>query len=171
MTGLPNTQSMIPNNPSVPQLAPLNTTPQGLGPATSMTPGTTTPAANGGSMTSDENEVFEILNQLREQNGLPKFTHDPKLTQCSRDHSQDMQRFGFFDHESPVPGKKTPWDRAAKFGADANAENIAQNGRGPSSVIGSWMDSDGHRANIMNPNYTRMGVGKVGEYWTQMFGE
>ena len=171
MTGLPNTQTMIPNNPSVPQLAPLNTTPQGLGPATGMTPGAYTPAPTGGSMSSDENEVFEIINQLREQSGLPKFTHDPKLTQCSRDHSQDMQKFSFFDHESPVPGKKTPWDRAAKFGADANAENIAQNGRGPTAVIGSWMDSPGHRANIMNPSYTRMGVGNVGEYWTQMFGE
>jgi uncharacterized protein YkwD len=168
MTNLPPSAPVMPNNPAVPQLTPKipsrTFSPQTMGSAS-------TPAASGGAMSSEEREVFEILNELRVQSGLPQFTHDPKLTACSRDHSQDMQRFGFFDHESPVPGKKTPWDRAEKFDVEANAENIAQNGRGPSAVIGSWMNSDGHRKNIMNPAYTRIGIGKVGEYWTQMFGK
>ncbi len=109
------------------------------------------------------------LNRLRFLLGLSLLRIDEKLTAAARDHSTDMVTLGFFDHSSPVAGKHTPWERAARFGTSANAENIAAgHGTGPSAVRGWWY-SPGHHRNMLG-NHARTGLGRHRETWTQMFG-
>lgn len=109
------------------------------------------------------------LNKLRFLLGLPCVRIDEKLTRAARDHSADMELLGFFDHTSPVPGKRTPSDRAARFGTSGGAENIA-NGHdsGPSAIRGWWY-SPGHHRNMLG-DHARTGLGRSGVLWTQMFG-
>ena len=104
-------------------------------------------------MTRIEQEVFKLTNLVRKQHGLETLKLDPKLIATARDHCRDMQTHNFFAHESPVEGKATPFDRATHFGTTANAENLAA-----------------HRSNLLHPEMTRCGVGRVGGYWTALYG-
>ena len=88
---------------------------------------------------------------------------------AARDHSNDMKQHKFFSHTSPVRGKKEFTKRAANFGASASAENIAINGGGGPVVVRAWYYSPGHHKNLFG-NHRRIGIGKAGRYWTQMFG-
>jgi len=109
------------------------------------------------------------LNRLRWLLGLPLLRIDDKLVAAARDHSQDMVALGFFAHASPVAGKKTPGDRAARFGTSAGAENIAQgHGTGPDAIRGWWY-SPGHHRNMLG-GHARVGLGRSAQTWTQMFG-
>jgi uncharacterized protein YkwD len=81
-----------------------------------------------------------------------------------------MQKLGFFSHESPVPGKKTPWDRAKRFGTTASAENIAAGYQDGRAVNLGWFHSPGHHRNMLG-NHRRVGVGRAGGYFTEMFGD
>lgn len=82
-----------------------------------------------------------------------------------------MQRNKYFSHTSPTYG--SPFDMMKKFGISFRTagENIAMGQRTPEEVVNAWMNSSGHRQNILNPNFTHIGVGYVenGNYWTQMF--
>lgn len=121
--------------------------------------------------TSDPEEFAGTteLNRLRWLLGLPMLRIDDKLTLAARDHSQDMVHLGFFAHESPVAGKRTPSDRAGKFGTSAHAENIAQgHGSGPDAIRGWWY-SPGHHKNLLG-NHGTVGLGRSAQTWTQMFG-
>jgi uncharacterized protein YkwD len=94
---------------------------------------------------------------------------DLKLAATGRDHSKDMYDRKFFAHESPVPGKKTPWDRARRFGVKARGECIAAGmAAGPSAIRG-WFFSPGHHKIIMS-GALRVGIGKYGRKWTLMTG-
>ncbi|MCU0865510.1 MAG: CAP domain-containing protein [Planctomycetes bacterium] len=109
------------------------------------------------------------LNELRFLIGLPLLRIDPKLGAAARDHSRDMETLGFFAHESPVPGKRSPGDRAALHGTSGGAENIAAgHGSGPDAVRGWWY-SPGHHRNMLGSHH-RTGLGRQGNLWTQMFG-
>jgi uncharacterized protein YkwD len=109
------------------------------------------------------------LNRLRWLLGLPLVRIDDKLTLAARDHSTDMRTLDFFAHESPVEGKRTPGDRAARFGTSGGAENIARgHDTGPSAIRGWWY-SPGHHRNMLG-GHARVGLGRSGELWTQMFG-
>ncbi len=89
----------------------------------------------------------------------------------ARYKSQDMHDRGYFDHTSPTYG--TPFQMMRAFGLTYRSagENIAMGYRTPQAVVTGWMNSPGHRANILNSSYKKIGVGYVasGNYWTQMF--
>ena len=89
----------------------------------------------------------------------------------ARIKSQDMVDQNYFSHTSPTYG--TPFQMLTSFGMSYHAagENIAYGQRTPREVVAAWMNSPGHRANILNASYTQIGVGYVasGNYWTQLF--
>ncbi|WP_431308970.1 CAP domain-containing protein [Halalkalibacter lacteus] len=118
-----------------------------------------------------ESKVIELTNQERRNNGLPDLQADAALSNVAREKSKDMQENNYFSHTSPTYG--SPFDMMRDFDISYNSagENIAQGQRSPEEVVQAWMNSEGHRANIMNGEYTHIGVGynQNGNYWTQMF--
>ena len=118
-----------------------------------------------------EKEVVRLVNEIRVQNGLKVLIEDWELSRVARFKSQDMKDNNYFSHTSPVYG--TPFQMIKNFGLSyrSAAENIAKGQTNPNSVVNAWMNSSGHRANILNPSFTYIGVGYVpnGKYWTQMF--
>lgn len=123
------------------------------------------------SVTAYEQEVIRLVNEIRVQNGLKPLTYDWELSRVARYKSQDMKDNRYFAHNSPVYG--TPFQMIRNFGISFRSagENIARGYASPQAVVNGWMNSSGHRANILNANYTKIGVGYVpaGNYWTQMF--
>jgi len=120
-------------------------------------------------------EVVERTNRERTRHGLPPLTVDPRLTAAAQAHSTDMIARAFYSHTSPDGSQ--PWDRAAAAGARRRSigENIACGQRSPAEVVEGWMNSPGHRANILKPDFTHIGIGfagggSAGTYWTQLFG-
>jgi len=109
------------------------------------------------------------LNRLRILLGTHALRIDPKLCVASQGHSEDMQRLGFFAHESPVEGKRTPGDRAAKAGTSGGAENIARGQRTAKGANQGWWYSPGHHKNML-AGHARIGLGRKDDFWTQMFG-
>ncbi|MFH8976955.1 CAP domain-containing protein [Streptomyces sp. NPDC017890] len=120
-------------------------------------------------------EVVDLTNRERAGAGLPALGVDARLTLAAQAHSADMVARDFYSHTDPDGGK--PWDRAAAAGATRRTvgENIACGQRSPADVVEGWMNSPGHRANILKPDFTHIGVGlagggRAGTYWTQVFG-
>ena len=137
-------------------------------------PETTTPEAEpqaSSSVSAYERRVAELINEIRRQNGLGELTLNEALCDVAREKSRDMKTLGYFDHTSPTYG--SPFDMMKTFGITYRAagENIAMGYPTPESVVEGWMHSDGHRANILNPSFSEIGMGYVvdGHYWTQMF--
>ena len=118
-----------------------------------------------------ENEVIRLVNEIRVKNGLNPLTADWELSRVARYKSQDMKDNNYFSHNSPIYG--SPFDMIKNFGISyrSAAENIAKGQKTPQAVMNGWMNSSGHRANILNSSYKKIGVGYVasGNYWTQMF--
>ena len=118
-----------------------------------------------------EKEVVRLVNEARIQNGLKALTEDWELSRVARIKSKDMKENNYFSHTSPVYG--SPFQMIKNFGISYRSagENIAKGQSTPQTVVNSWMNSSGHRANILNPSYTHVGVGYFanGKYWTQMF--
>ncbi|RDW20355.1 sporulation protein [Oceanobacillus arenosus] len=118
-----------------------------------------------------EQEVVELTNQERAKQGLSALKIDTELSKVAREKSNDMATNGYFDHNSPTYG--SPFDMMKSFGITYRTagENIALGQRTPAEVVEGWMNSEGHRANILNGEYTHIGVGYVenGNYWTQQF--
>ncbi|MCM3704929.1 MULTISPECIES: CAP domain-containing protein [Cytobacillus] len=118
-----------------------------------------------------EKKVLELTNQEREKAGVPALKLDEELSKVAREKSRDMKSKGYFDHNSPTYG--SPFDMMKQFGISYTTagENIAMGQQSPEEVVQAWMNSEGHRKNIMNANFTHLGVGHVadGNYWTQMF--
>ncbi|RST59915.1 sporulation protein [Siminovitchia terrae] len=118
-----------------------------------------------------EQKVVELTNAERAKNGLAPLKVDAELSKVAREKSRDMSANNYFDHNSPTYG--SPFDMMKKFGISYRAagENIAQGQRTPEEVVNSWMNSSGHRENIMSKDFTHIGVGYVaeGNYWTQQF--
>jgi uncharacterized protein YkwD len=119
---------------------------------------------------TEEVEGVRVTNQLRATLGLSALLIDPKLCSAARGHSKDMAEKKFFAHDSPVPGKKTPWDRAKLAGTSANAENIFAGSAKPEDAVMAWWHSPGHFVNMLNPGHKRMAMGRHEGHWTQMFG-
>ncbi|MEU7006816.1 CAP domain-containing protein [Streptomyces sp. NPDC046332] len=120
-----------------------------------------------------EAEVVRLVNQERAKVGCTPVRSDAALADLAGDFSADMAARGFFDHTDP--DGDTPWDRAAQAGVSGmGGENIARGQVDAAAVMESWMNSDGHRANILNCDYTTLGVGvhfaDGGPWWTQDFG-
>lgn len=128
-----------------------------------------------------EEDVLRLVNQRRAtgadcgSNGTfspaAALTMNPALRCAARIHSTDMGTRQFFDHTNP--DGENPGVRLARAGYDASTwgENIAFGYGSPQAVVDGWMQSDGHCANIMRPNFTEIGVGYgTGDLWTQVFG-
>jgi len=118
-----------------------------------------------------EQQVIELTNVERRNNGLSDLQADAPLSNVAREKSNDMQKNNYFSHTSPTYG--SPFDMIRDFDISYNSagENIAQGQRSAQEVVQAWMNSEGHRANILNGEYTHIGVGyqQNGHYWTQMF--
>lgn len=120
---------------------------------------------------SFEAEVVRLVNEIRRENGLRELTLNWELSRVARYKSQDMVDNRYFSHTSPTYG--SPFQMIQAFGLSYRyaGENIAYGYSSPQAVVSGWMNSEGHRKNILNPNFTQIGVGYVsqGNYWTQMF--
>ncbi len=118
-----------------------------------------------------EARVVELTNVERRNNGLSELQAHDDLSNVARTKSNDMQENNYFSHTSPTYG--SPFDMIRDFGVSYNAaaENIAQGQQTPEQVVQSWMNSEGHRQNILNGDFTHIGVGynENGHHWTQMF--
>lgn len=150
--------------PSTPATPSENTTPPKQEP--------TQPAQN--SLHEFEQEVIRLVNVERQKAGLSALKTNVELSNVARIKSNDMKDKGYFSHTSPTYG--SPFDMMKSFGIRYSyaGENIAMGQRTPEEVMRGWMNSQGHRNNILNPNFTEIGVGyavdKNGRaYWTQMF--
>ena len=123
------------------------------------------------SVTSFEDEVVRLVNVERSKRGLRPLAEDWELSRVARIKSQDMHDNRYFSHTSPTYG--SPFDMMKSFGIKYRSagENIARGQATPQAVVNAWMNSSGHRANILNASFTHIGVGYVadGKYWTQMF--
>ena len=116
-------------------------------------------------------QVLELVNQYRAQYGLSALTLSSELSNVAQAKAQDMKDNNYFAHESPTYG--TPFEMMQSFGVTYRTagENIAMGYSSPAAVVEGWMNSEGHRANILNSSFTQMGLGYVssGNYWCQMF--
>lgn len=120
-----------------------------------------------------EAEVLRLVNVERAKIGCTPVAADSALTGLAEAFSGDMAARGFFDHTDPDGA--TPWDRAAKAGVTGlGGENIARGQTDAAAVMEAWMNSPGHRANILNCDFKTLGVGvhmaSGGPWWTQDFG-
>lgn len=135
-----------------------------------------------GSDTSDERgestqaqEVLKLVNAERAKQGLKPLTLSSKLTSIANEKAKDMANNNYFSHTSPTYG--SPFQMLQKFGVSYKTagENIAAGQDSAQQVMNDWMNSSGHKANILNANYTELGVGYVntkssyGTYWVQLF--
>lgn len=115
--------------------------------------------------------VIELTNAERKKQGLPALQAYPELNNVADVKAKDMNEKGYFSHTSPTYG--SPFDMMRDFGIDYKSagENIAQGQQTPEEVVDAWMNSEGHRANILNKEYTHIGVGfdQPGYEWVQMF--
>src|SRR5699024_3830841 len=118
-----------------------------------------------------EQEVVELTNKEREKQGLNPLKVDDELSKVAREKSRDMGANNYFSHDSPTYG--SPFDMMKQYGISYRTagENIAKGQRTPEEVVNGWMNSDGHRANILSGDFTHIGVGYVeqGNHWTQQF--
>ncbi|MGW1183728.1 CAP domain-containing protein [Streptomyces drozdowiczii] len=117
--------------------------------------------------------ILALVNEERGKVGCSPVTASSSLASLAQNFSDDMAARGFFDHTDP--DGKTPWDRADAAGVSGlGGENIARGQADAQAVMDAWMNSDGHRANILNCDYKTLGVGvhygAGGPWWTQDFG-
>ncbi|MGW3450945.1 CAP domain-containing protein [Streptomyces sp. NPDC001076] len=120
-----------------------------------------------------EAEVLKLVNEERAKVGCSVVSANSSLTKLAEAFSDDMAARDFFDHTDP--DGKTPWDRAAAVGiTNLGGENIARGQATAQAVMDAWMNSEGHRANILNCDFKTLGVGvhfgEGGPWWTQDFG-
>lgn len=119
-------------------------------------------------------QVLALVNAERAKHGLNALTLSKEVTRVAVIKAEDMAESAYFDHTSPTYG--TPFEMLSDFGISYKSagENIAAGQKTPEDVMNSWMNSEGHRANILNASYTELGVGiayggSYGIYWVQMF--
>ncbi|MFK0290985.1 CAP domain-containing protein [Streptomyces sp. NPDC090442] len=167
----PGAASPAPEGTDRPTVPPTNG-PTTAAPRPSASP-SVRPTAAGSTESAAEAEVVRLVNQERARAGCSPVTASDQLAGLAQRFSDDMARRGFFGHTDP--DGHTPWDRARAQGiADVGGENIARGQADARSVMDVWMSSPEHRANILNCEYTTLGVGAHfgpgGPWWTQEFG-
>jgi uncharacterized YkwD family protein len=118
-------------------------------------------------------EVLNLVNAERSKQGLKPLKMNTTLNKSAQAKAKDMHDKKYFNHNSPTYG--SPFDQMKQFGYKYSyaGENIAQGQRSPQEVMKAWMNSAGHRANILSPNFTEIGIGyySEGNYWVQQFGK
>ena len=132
--------------------------------------GTNTASTN---MSKDEKEVFNLINTQRVNNGLPALKEDKEVQKAAKIKAQDMVNKNYFSHTSPTYG--SPFDMLKSFGINYKSagENIAGNSTN-SGAVNAWMNSPGHKANILNSSFNYTGIGvvsspKYGKIYVQIF--
>lgn len=120
------------------------------------------------------NQVLQLVNSEREKAGLQPLKMSEELRSIANLKARDMADKNYFSHDSPTYG--SPFEMLQKFGVHYRAagENIAAGQQTPQQVMQSWMNSSGHRANILNANFDTIGIGvykggSYGIYWVQLF--
>ncbi|MBE3580640.1 MAG: sporulation protein [Thermoanaerobacteraceae bacterium] len=121
-----------------------------------------------------EEQVVELVNAERAKAGLKPLAVDGQLCKAARLKAEDMRDHNYFSHASPTYGSFAQMLKSLGITYRTAGENIAAGYRTPEAVVAAWMGSSGHRANILNPNFTHIGVGYVsggsyGHYWVQEF--
>lgn len=127
-----------------------------------------------GQASEQAQEVLKLVNQERSKQGLKALILDPKLNNVAQLKAEDMKNKNYFDHNSPTYGSPFDLMRSQGVSYRTAGENIAAGQQSAQDVMNSWMNSSGHRANILNGNYTKLGVGfasggRYGTYWVQEF--
>jgi uncharacterized YkwD family protein len=114
-------------------------------------------------------QVLDLVNQERSKAGLSALSMNSSLSKMATDKAVDMINNNYFDHQSPTYG--SPFDMMKTYGITYNAagENIAKGQTSASEVMSQWMNSPGHRANILNGNYNQIGIGYYNSAWVQEF--
>lgn len=131
-------------------------------------------ATDRGEQGSYAQEVLDLVNKERSKQGLKALELSNKLDNLAVMKAKDMVNKNYFDHTSPTYG--SPFNMLQTYGVTYRSagENIAAGQKTPQEVMTAWMNSSGHRANILNKDYTQLGVGKAtggsyGVYWVQLF--
>lgn len=124
-------------------------------------------------MNSDEKEVFDLINKQRTNNGLDALKNDSEIQRVARIKAQDMVYNNYFSHTSPTYGSPFDMLKSFKISYKTAGENIAGNPSN-SSAVTAWMNSSGHKANILNSNFNYTGIGvvnspKYGKMYVQLF--
>lgn len=114
-------------------------------------------------------QVVNLVNQERAKAGLSALKTDAKLTTVADAKAKDMYSNNYFDHNSPTYG--SPFDMMKQFGVTYSyaGENIAKGQRSPTEVMNAWMNSAGHKANILGASYKSIGVAYYNGEWVQEF--
>lgn len=133
---------------------------------------TSTPAVSG--LSAVEMEVVRLVNVERQKEGLAPFTASSELSNVARKKSEDMATNNYFGHTSPTYGSSSNMMKTFGIKFNMTGENIAKGQLSAQSVVKGWMNSPGHRDNIMNPRFNTIGVGfyqsgNGANHWTQMF--
>ncbi len=124
-------------------------------------------------MTADEKEVFDLINKQRTQNGLSALKLDTETLRVARIKAQDMVDNNYFSHNSPTYGTPFQMLNSFKISYKTAGENIAGNSSN-SAAVTAWMNSSGHKANILNSSFNYTGIGvvkgsKYGKIYVQLF--
>ena len=135
--------------------------------------GNTSSSTETSNMNSDEKEVFDLINKQRTNNGLAALKNDSEVQRVARIKAQDMVDNNYFSHTSPTYGSPFDMLKSFKISYKTAGENIAGNSSN-SSAVTAWMNSSGHKANILNSNFNYTGIGvvssnKYGKIYVQMF--
>ncbi|HIK32291.1 MAG TPA: hypothetical protein IGS17_00910 [Oscillatoriales cyanobacterium M59_W2019_021] len=137
---------------------------------------------NSTNSTSFEERIVQLVNEARSQNGLAPVTVNLQLMTAAETHSQNMADLDFFSHTGADGSSVSDRAQAAGYRSTFVGENIGAGYSSPEAAFDGWMNSSGHRDNILNPNYTEIGVGYIllendtgsvnyNHYWTQVFGK
>ena len=160
-------------NPAIQVLAPTSP-PVVTNPPVTNPPVTNPPAV---ALSATEQAIVNLVNQVRQQNGIGALTVNAKLVQAAKIHANDMATLNIMAHDLPGAALPSLIDRARYVGYQYSSmgENIAYNFPDATSVMNAWMNSPGHRANILDPSYTEIGVGialdsQGSPYYCQVFG-
>lgn len=135
--------------------------------------GNTSSSTETSNMNSDEKEVFDLINKQRTNNGLATLKNDSEVQRVARIKAQDMVDNNYFSHTSPIYGSPFDMLKSFKISYKTAGENIAGNSSN-SSAVTAWMNSSGHKANILNSNFNYTGIGvvsspKYGKMYVQLF--
>lgn len=135
--------------------------------------GNTNQTTQNSSMNADEKEVFDLINKQRTNNGLQALKVDNETQRVARIKAEDMVANNYFSHNSPTYGSPFDMLKSFKVSYRTAGENIAANSSN-SGAVNAWMNSSGHKANILNGNFSYTGIGvvsssKYGKIFVQMF--
>ncbi|MDB1089628.1 CAP domain-containing protein [Streptomyces sp. ACA25] len=166
------TEEAPPPSSSAPAPAPETSQPAAPPPSSSA-PASTPASPSEAPVPKAADAVLQLVNQERAKAGCRPLSHDPALADVAQAFSRDMAERNFFSHTDP--DGRSPWDRAEAANVkNMGGENIARGQQTAEAVMQSWMNSEGHRANILNCDFKTLGVGvhtaSGGPWWTQAFG-